>query len=172
MFATTRRSRPTASPADVTRRIDAPIETVWALLADIHSWPRWGPFDDDAKPAHIDRPGLPQPIRLGRHQLRVTIWALDAPYWLQYRLSSGPVGARHEASLTLAPTEDGATELRWHAKAAPRMAGVFSRQGALVAAVTDLTAHLASAAEDQPITRVEWVHRADQPSTTSRELAA
>jgi uncharacterized protein YndB with AHSA1/START domain len=173
MFATTRRSRPTTSPAAMSRRINAPIETVWALLADIHAWPRWGPFSDNSQPAHIDLPGLPHPIRLGRHQLRVAISPLDAPYWLQYRLTAGPAGARHEANITLAPTDDGATELQWHASGAPRMNGIIRRQqAALVTAVTDLTAHLASAAEDQPTTRAEWANRADQPVAKAHELAA
>ena len=172
MFATARRPRPTDHPADVSRRVEAPIETVWALLADIHAWPRWGPFSDSAKPTHLDLPGLPHPVRLGRHRLRVTIWALDAPYWLKYRLTSGPAGARHEASMTLSPIDDGATELRWHAQAAPRMTGILRRQATLVAAVTDLMANLASAAEDQPTTRAEWAHHADQPFFSANDRAA
>ena len=72
------------SHATVTRRIDAPVERVFALLADVHAWPAWGPFGSDPRP-HLDRPGtLPHPVRLGRHDLRVLLTGL-ALLWLVRR---------------------------------------------------------------------------------------
>ena len=45
-------------------------------------------------------------------------------------------------------------------------------RGPHLASLLVAAALFAAAAEDQPITRAEWVHRADKASTTSRELAA
>jgi uncharacterized protein YndB with AHSA1/START domain len=153
MLTTARRIRTAATRATVTRHIDAPIGTVFSLLADAHSWPRWGPFTDTSTPAQIDRPGPPHPIRLGRHQLRVTLTAPDAPYWLRYRVTAGPARALHSAEVTLSPTDDGGTDLHWRATPTRRLPGTTA---ALETAVAQLAAQLASAAEDPATTRVEW----------------
>ena len=98
----------------MTRHIDAHIDTVFSLLADVHSWPRWGPFTDTGTPTHTDRPGIPHTIRLGRRQLCVAVSSPDAPYWVRYRLTGGPARAQHTAEVTLsqptaaAPTSTGA----------------------------------------------------------------
>jgi hypothetical protein len=92
----------------VTRHIDAPIDTVFSLLADVHSWPRWGPFTDTGTPGHIDQAEVPHPIRLGRRQLHVALSSPDAPYWIRYRLAGGSALAQHTADVTLSPIDDGA----------------------------------------------------------------
>ncbi len=173
MFATAHRSAPTIAPTAVIRRIDAPVDTVWALLADVHTWPRWGPFSHTGAPVHIDRPGLSHPIRLGRHQLRVALTSPDAPYWLGYQVTAGPSGVQHSAEVTLSPTDDGGTELQWRAARTHGLAALSRRRRAtLTAAVAELTARLASAAEDPPTTRAEWAQRADQPFSQAHDLAA
>lgn len=157
MLTTARRIRTAATRATVTRHIDAPIGTVFSLLADVHNWPRWGPFTDTSTLAHIDRPGLPHPIRLGRHLLRVELTTPDAPYWLRYRLTVGPTRALHTAEVTLSPTDDGGTDLHWRATPTRRLPGTARRSiAALETAVAQLAAQLASAAEDPATTRVEW----------------
>jgi uncharacterized protein YndB with AHSA1/START domain len=173
MIATAHHSRPTISPAAVTRRVDAPVETVWALLADVHTWPRWGPFSHTGTSAHIDQPGLSHPIRLGRHQLRIAVTSPDAPYWLRYQVTTGPSGVKHSAEVTLSPTDDGGTELQWRAAPTHGLVAISRRRRTtLTATIAELTARLASAAEDQPTTRAEWAHRDDQPFTEAHELAA
>ena len=159
MLTTAHHTRTAPTRATVTRHIDAPIDTVFSLLADAHKWPRWGPFTATGTPAHIDQPGLPHPIRLGRHQLRVTLTSPDAPYWLRYRLTDGPARALHTADITLSPTDDGGTDLHWRATPTRHLPGTARRRTtALEAAVTELTAQLASAAEDPATTRAEWAH--------------
>jgi uncharacterized protein YndB with AHSA1/START domain len=155
MLTTAHRTAPTH--ATVTRHIDAPIDTVFSLLADVDSWPRWGPFSATGSPSHIDQPGLPHPIRLGRHQLRVTVTSPDAPYWLRYRLNDGPARALHTAEVTLSPTDDGGTDLHWRATPTRHLPGTTRwRIAALEAAVAELAGQLASAAEDPATTRAEW----------------
>jgi uncharacterized protein YndB with AHSA1/START domain len=157
-YTTIRHTRSAASSATVSRGIDAPVETVWGLLADVHIWPRWGPFTNTG--ADIDQLGLAYPIRLDRHRLRVSVISRDAPYRLRYRVASGPAGARHSAEVTLSSTDDGGTELRWRATQSRRMPGWARRPKAtLVTAVTELAAQLASTAEDPPTTRAEWAAR-------------
>jgi hypothetical protein len=157
---TARRTRTAATHAAVTRHIDAPIDTVFTLLADVHTWPRWGPFTDIGAAADIDRPGRLQPTQLGRHQLLVALTTPDAPYWLRYRLTAGPARALHTADITLSPADDGGTDLHWRATIPTGLPGIGGigrrRRAALVTAVTELTAHLASAAEDPATTRLEW----------------
>jgi len=168
-----RSSRVSASRASVTRRIDAPVEVVFALLADVHAWPTWGPFARSGA-RHLDRPGvLPHPVRLGRHDLRVLVTSPDAPYWLRYRLTSGPARVRHSAEVTLSPTAGGGTELRWQATMAHAVPGIARRRAAALAAeVTRLSARLASAAEDAPTTRAEWADRAGSATHLGRPVAA
>jgi uncharacterized protein YndB with AHSA1/START domain len=143
--------------ATVTRHIDAPIDTVFSLLAEVHSWPRWGPFTAIGGPAHIDQPCISHIIALGRHQLRITVTSPDAPYWLRYRLTGGPARALHSAEITLSPTDEGGTDLHWRATPTRHLPGTARRRtAALEAAVAELTAQLASAAEDPATTRAEW----------------
>ena len=150
-----RPARPLAAHPTVTRHIQAPIDVVFSLLADVHQWARWGPFTNSA--ATLEGSGLPNPIRLGRHQMRIAIATPDAPYWLRYRITGGPAGSRHRAEITLSPTSDGGTDWHWRATLPAAMPGLGRRRTiALVAAVTELSAHLASAAEDPPTTRAEW----------------
>ena len=174
MLTTARHAHSAAIRATVTRHIDAPTAAVWSLLADVHAWPRWGPFTDISTP-HLDRHGLVvHPIRLGRHQLRVAITSPDAPYWLRYRLTGGPARALHTAEITLSPTDDGGTDLQWRATPTRPLIGTARRRAAaLVTAVAELAAQLASAAEDPATTRVDWA--AAQPpvgSATPRRVAA
>ena len=157
MLTTAHHTRTAPARATVTRHIDAPIDRVFSLLADVHRWPRWGPFTSIGTAAHIEQPGVPHPIRLGRHQLRVTVTSPDAPYWLRYRLTGGPARALHNAEVTLSPSQDGGTELHWRATPTRHLPGTARwRTAALEAAVTELTAQLASAAEDPATTRAEW----------------
>ena len=171
MLTTARRIRTAAPQATVTRHIDAPVGAVFSLLADVHGWPRWGPFADVGTPAHVDRPGVPHRIRLGRHLLRVEVTTPDAPYWLRYRLTAGPTRALHTAEVTLSPTDDGGTDLHWRATPTGRLPGTTRRRvAALETAVARLAARLASAAEDPATTRVEWADAAADETTTGRGL--
>ncbi|MCW2767763.1 MAG: Polyketide cyclase / dehydrase and lipid transport, partial [Nocardioides sp.] len=103
-FTTIRNTRSAASSPTVSRRIAAPVETVWALLEDLRGWPRWGPFTQAGARLDIYQPGLAHPIRLGRHGLGVAVISRVAPYRLRYRVVSGPARARHSAEVTLSPT--------------------------------------------------------------------
>ena len=173
MLTTARNTHSAATRATVTRHIDAPTAAVWSLLADVPAWPRWGPFTDISTP-HLDRHGLVvHPIRLGRHQLRVALTTPDAPYWLRYRLTAGPTRARHTAEVTLSPTDDGGTDLHWRAAPTRHLPGTARRSiAALEAAVTQLVARLASAAEDPATTRVEWAHARPDVTAPRRGIPA
>jgi hypothetical protein len=157
---TIRTTRSAASSVTVTRRIDATVDTVGALLADVHEWPRWGLSTNTCTSTHIDQPGIAHPIRLGRHRLRVAVISPDAPFRLRYWLATAPTGALHPAEVTLSPTDNGGTELRWQVTPSRGLLGsVRHRQATLVRAVTELAAQLASTAEDPPTTRAEWAAR-------------
>jgi uncharacterized protein YndB with AHSA1/START domain len=159
MLTTARPAHTAPTRATVTRHIDAPVDTVFSLLADVHSWPRWGLFTDPGTPAHIDRPGVPHRIRLGRRQLSVALSSPDAPYRVRYRLTGGPALAQHTADVTLSPTDDGGTDLHWRATPTRHLPGTGRRRAAaLEAAVAGVAAQLASAAEDPATTRAEWTH--------------
>lgn len=153
---TRRRTRSVASTLTVTRHIDATVEAVWALLADVHEWPRWSSLTCTCTSTHGDQPDLAHPIRFGRNRLRVAV-SPDAPFQLRSWLSSAPTGALHPSVVTLSPTGGGGTELRWQVPPSRGILGsVRHDQATLVREVAGLAAQLASTAEDPPTTRAEW----------------
>jgi hypothetical protein len=64
-----------------TARSGAPPQTVWALLADVETWPQWAAFDA----AELEQPGSPDPhgldairrFRRGRHTTRERVTAFE-----------------------------------------------------------------------------------------------
>lgn len=121
----------------LSRHIDATLETVGSLIADLHQ----------------------QPLRLGRYRLHVdTSTGLD--YRLKYRLTTGHAVLAHSVQITLHAGHDGGTELAW---AVPRRR-LVSRRGRgrharAAAAMAELAARLAATAEDRPMTRAEWANQ-------------
>lgn len=144
------------------RHIDAPVETVWSLIADAQSWPRWGPFTGTGTGTSRRSDGLDrhrQPVRLGRHRLHVDAF-VGREYRLRYRLSGRAV-VDHSGEITLTPGSDGGTELTWAmARRRPRSWRDRGRDAKAAGAVAELAARLASTAEDRPMTRAEWAIRA------------
>jgi uncharacterized protein YndB with AHSA1/START domain len=111
------------------RRLSVPPREVWGLLADVDAWPRWGPFRRADRPMRPSVPGLPRPVRYGRHLLQVVLSSPDPPYWLRYRLVVGAGRQVVAGEITLAPTDDGGTEVRWDS-AATAAAGWAERRRA------------------------------------------
>jgi uncharacterized protein YndB with AHSA1/START domain len=94
----------------------APIETVWALVADITTWSQWGQWDATTRV----REGVPAPdgvgarreFRRGRRTHVEEVVALEAPRRLAYEVRSGLPVRDYHAELTLEPV-GGGTRIRW-----------------------------------------------------------
>jgi uncharacterized protein YndB with AHSA1/START domain len=106
----------------------APPERVFALLADAHSWPRWGPFDS----AEVveGEPGLGEvrSLTTGRVVNRERVVTFDPPRQFSYVLEAGLPLRDYRADVTLVAAGDGGTDIRWHS----RFQGKYPLVGALV----------------------------------------
>jgi uncharacterized protein YndB with AHSA1/START domain len=78
---------------EVSAHSSAPVERVWALLADARGWPEWTPFDA----AELEREGSPvadgvgaiRRFTNGKTVTRECVVAFEPPHWLAYQLLSG-----------------------------------------------------------------------------------
>ena len=174
MLTTARPTRTAPTRATVTRHIDAPIDTVFSLLADVHSWPRWGPFTDTGTPRTPTGPASHTPSG----SAGVSCTSPSAPRTPRTGSATGSPAARPAPSTppkspcpqptTAAPTSTGAPPRPDTCPAPARR-----RTAALEAAVAGLAAQLASAAEDPATTRAEWAHaRHDGATAPLRSPAA
>jgi hypothetical protein len=94
----------------------APIDVVWARVADITTWSQWGQWDDTTR----ERDGVPAPdgvgalrrFRRGRRVHTEEVVAFDAPRRLAYEVREGLPVRDYHAEVTLEPV-GGGTRIRW-----------------------------------------------------------
>jgi hypothetical protein len=102
----------------------APIEAVWARLADITTWSTWGQWTETTR----DREGVPAPdgvgairrLHRGRRGRSVTVEEVvafeppaDGRARFAYELRSGLPVRNYHAEVTLASAASGGTRIRW-----------------------------------------------------------
>lgn len=132
---------------DVHARSAASAERVWQLLADVRSWPLWGGFDE----AEIEEGaglGELRRFRTGRYVSRERVTGFEPGRRLRYELVSGLPIRDYRAEVTLAPTADGGTHIRWRSSFAAKVPGTGrALQRKLARFVAETADALAQAAE-------------------------
>ena len=94
----------------------APIDAVWARVADITTWSQWGQWDETTR----ERDGVPAPdgegalrrFRRGRRTHVEEVVAFEPPRRLAYEVRSGFPVRDYHAEVTLEPV-GGGTRIRW-----------------------------------------------------------
>jgi uncharacterized protein YndB with AHSA1/START domain len=143
---------------DITTESSAPIERVWALLADTRRWPEWTTFDAAA----LEREGSPAPdgagairrFTYGKIVTRECVVAFEPPHWLAYQLLSGLPVRDYRADVTLHAAPGGGTTIRWQARFEPLVPGtgwlVRRRLGPFLGDVAQRLARRAEATPPAP----------------------
>ena len=116
---------------DLTAESSAPIETVFAVIADAPGWSRWNrairratwEVEGDPPPGGV---GAVRALGAGRGPLsRERIVAFDPPSHLAYVIDSGPMPVRdYRADVHLEATGDGGTRISWTGSWSTRVPGV------------------------------------------------
>jgi uncharacterized protein YndB with AHSA1/START domain len=131
---------------DAQAQSGAPPERVWALLADVRTWPEWADFDE-AEVETGEGVGEVRSFRRGRTRTRERVTDFDPPRGLGYDFLSGLPIRDYHADVTLTP-EDGGTHIRWHSTFEAKVPGTgWLVRRKLQEFVADTTERLARAAE-------------------------
>jgi uncharacterized protein YndB with AHSA1/START domain len=101
----------------VSRRVDAPVEVVWSLVAEARRWKEWGAFTV----AELEREGDPAPDGVGAvrrfgfpmYASREEVVAFEPPTHLGYVMLQGLPVPGYRSDVTLTAVDGGGTELRW-----------------------------------------------------------
>jgi hypothetical protein len=136
-------------------RSAAPPEAVWALVADITTWQRWGDWSQTTleRPASDESPeglGAIRSLRRGRVNSReeVVTWEPNRRYG--YRLLAGLPVRDYRAEVSLEPDGSG-TRIRWSSRFHPRLGGTgWMWRIMLGRFIADTARRLARAAEEGP----------------------
>jgi uncharacterized protein YndB with AHSA1/START domain len=131
---------------DAEARSSAPPERVWALLADVRTWPEWADFDEAAVESG-DGLGEVRAFRRDRKHTRERITVFEPPHRFSYDFLSGLPIRDYHADVTLTPA-GGGTHIRWHSTFHAKVPGTGRLvRGRLQAFVADTAERLARAAE-------------------------
>ncbi|MDB5065667.1 MAG: Polyketide cyclase/dehydrase [Chloroflexi bacterium] len=139
---------------NVAVRSAAPVERVWAVLADARRWREWTAFST----TELEREGSPDPdgvgalrrFRRGPVTSREEVTGFEPPHRLTYELRSGLPVRGYRAVVTLAPSEGG-TEISWQSRFEPRIPGTGGLlRVVLDRVITDVATRLARRAEQVP----------------------
>jgi hypothetical protein len=144
---------------NVTAHSNANIDQVWALLADVSTWTKWGRWNE----AGIEKPGDGDPegvgairrLRYGRRTVnRELLVAVEPPRRLSYELLSGLPIRNYHADVTLWASPDGGTDITWRSNFEGRLPGqgAFMRMflGRFIADCAERLARAAEVAEVAP----------------------
>jgi uncharacterized protein YndB with AHSA1/START domain len=97
----------------------ADVDTVWALVADANTYPRWGPWNEggyDPPAKGPSSPGSVQRFRFGRRTTSVEkILEVDAPSRIVYMVERGIPVKNYRAEVMLTPNVPSGTSIRWAA---------------------------------------------------------
>jgi uncharacterized protein YndB with AHSA1/START domain len=107
---------------DAEARSAAAPERVWALLADARSWTRWAGFDD-VQVEGGEGVGEIRRNRRGRITGRDRVVVLEAPRHYAYESTSALPVRDYRGDVTLTPTPDAGTHIRWHSRFAAKIPG-------------------------------------------------
>lgn len=129
---------------DVTAESRATASTVWSLLVDAHSWPRWGTVDalvadasERLSPDGRDGVGAVRAFRTGDVVTSERITELRPDELFAYEGASNPFMENYSARVTLKERSEGGVEIRWsgeydvssdvHALLAPELTRTMQR---------------------------------------------
>jgi uncharacterized protein YndB with AHSA1/START domain len=101
-------------------------DAVWALVADVESYCRWGPWSTTCYESKGDVSasgvGAVRRLKLGRTTVVERVEEADPPRRLVYRVVKGIPVRNYRAEVTVTPTAEGA-RVRWSADWDRTMAG-------------------------------------------------
>jgi hypothetical protein len=137
---------------DESTRTSASPAAIWPLLADTTTWSDWGKWSS----AELLREGTPPPG--GVHSMKrlksfpVTtveeVTVFEPERRLGYELRKGMPLNGYRAEVTLTPSGDGSTEIRWHSEFEPKIPGTGALyRRTLSSFMADAVKRLAAAAE-------------------------
>jgi hypothetical protein len=117
---------------DVEAASHADPATIYRLLADGSTWPRWSPIESFDLEAAGDPPpegvGAIRVFRLGRTTGRDQILELVPDRRIRYATLSGVPVRDYTGTVDLEPLDDGRTRIHWQSSFVPKVRGT----GALV----------------------------------------
>lgn len=137
--------------AEATATTAAPIEDVWALLADARGWSRWSALWSSG----LEREGHDEPdgigairrFRTGAITSREEVVAFEPPRRLGYVLLSGMPLRHYRADVTLEPLSPGGTRITWRSTFDPKIPGTgWLMRGFVQIILGDFARRLARAA--------------------------
>jgi hypothetical protein len=139
---------------EIVEHSNAPVDDVWALLADARGWSQWARFSH----SKLEREGAPTPDGVGALRVfgtgpfnsREEVVAFESPHHLAYEIRKGMPIDGYRADVRLEPDGSGTT-IRWastFATARPAIANGFFRWF-LRTFLRDTARRLARAAEQR-----------------------
>jgi len=135
----------------VAARSDAPVERVWAVLADARRWREWTPL----RTSELEREGSPDPDGVGALRrfgagpvrTREEVVEFEPPHRLVYEMRGGMPIRGYRAEVTLTPWGAG-TEIAWRSRFEPLIPGTGALLRVLLRAIVgDLARRMARRSE-------------------------